>query len=86
MDLMIQKMIDCGLTLQDLSHLERLSDPEILATIPKEHQDKLSKNYKDNVVLYMQNWAKLLRDNWLSQNPEISYPTEEKKLGVAVFS
>lgn len=35
MGLMIQKMIGCGLTLQDLSHLERLSDPEILATIPK---------------------------------------------------
>lgn len=85
MDLMIQKMLDFGLSLQDLSHLERLSDPEILATIPKEHRDKLSKNSKEDVVLYMQNWAKLLRDNWLSLNPEISYPTEEKKLEVTVF-
>ena len=86
MDLMIQKMMDFGLTLQDLSHLERLSDPEILSKIPKERRDKLSKNSKEDVVLYMQNWAKLLRDNWLSQNPEISYPTKEKKLEVAVFS
>jgi hypothetical protein len=86
MDLMIQKMMDFGLTLQDLSHLERLSDPEILSKIPKENRDKLSKNSKEDVVLYMQNWAKLLRDNWLSQIPEISYPTEEKKLEVAVFS
>lgn len=86
MDLMIQKMLNFGLTLQDLSHLERLSDPEILATIPKEHRDKLSKNSKEDVMLYMQNWAKLLRDNWLSQNPQISHPTEEKKLEVAVFS
>jgi hypothetical protein len=86
MDLMIQKMMDFGLTLQDLSHLERLSDPEILSKIPKERRDKLSKNSKEDVVLYMENWAKLLRDNWLSQNPEISYPTEEKKLEVTVFS
>lgn len=86
MDLMIQKMMDFGLTLQDLSHLERLSDPEILATIPREHRNKLSKNSKEDVMLYMQNWAKLLRDNWLSQNPEISFATEEKKIEVAVFS
>lgn len=86
MGLMIQKMIGCGLTLQDLSHLERLSDPEILATIPKKHRNKLSENSKEDVVLYMQNWAKLLKDNWLSLNPEISYSTEEKKLEVAVFS
>lgn len=86
MDLMIQKMLDFGLSLQDLSHLERLSDPEILATIPKEYRDKISKNSKEDVVLYMQNWAKLMRDNWLSQNPEISYLVEKKKLAVAVFS
>lgn len=85
-DLMIQKMLDFGLTLQDLTHLERLSDPEILATIPKENRDRLSKNSKKDVLLYMQNWAKLLRDNWLNQNPEINYLTKEKKLEVAAFS
>jgi len=86
MDLMIQKMLDFGLSLQDLSHLERLSDPEILAKIPEELRYKLSKNSKGDVVLYMQNWAKLLRDNWLSQNPEISYPIVKNKLEVAAIS
>lgn len=83
---MIQKILGFELTIQDLSHLERLSYPKILATIPKEYRDKLSKNSQEDVVLYLQNWAKLLRDNWLDQNPEISYTPEEKKLEVAVFS
>jgi len=86
MDLMVQKMLDSGLTLEDLSHLERLSDPEILATIPKTTRDNLCKNSREDVVLYMQNWAKLLRDNWLTQNPEISFLTEEKNLVIPAFS
>lgn len=85
MDLMIQKMVDAGLTLEDLSHLERLSDPEILAMIPKSKRDSLCKNSREDVVLYMQNWAKLLRDNWLKQNPEISFLPEEKKLLIPAF-
>ncbi len=85
MDLMIQKMVYAGLTLEDLSHLERLSDPEILAMIPKSKRDNLCKNSREDVVLYMQNWAKLLRDNWLKQNPEISFLLEEKKLLIPAF-
>ena len=78
-------MVDVGLTLEDLSHLERLSDPEILAMIPKSKRDSLCKNFREDVVLYMQNWAKLLRDNWLKQNPEISFLPEEKKLLIPAF-
>lgn len=86
MDLMIQKMLGAGLSLEDLSHLERLSDPEILATIPKPQRDNLYKNSREDVVLYMQYWAKILRDNWVNQNPEISFETEEKKLLVVEHS
>ena len=86
MDLMIQKMIDSGLTLEDLSHLERLSDPEILAAIPKEKRDNMCKNSREDFVLYMQYWAKILRDNWLNQIPEKILTIEEKKILDAVFS
>lgn len=85
MDLMIQKMIDSNLTLEDLSHLEKLSDPEIRALFQKQRED-IGKNSREDVVLYIQNWAKLLRENWLKQNPEIRFPIEEKKILVGVLS
>lgn len=85
-DLMIQKMLDSGLSIKDLSHLERLSDPEILATIPKSRRFNLYKNSREDVVLYLQNWAKLLRDDWVKQNPDVHFQTEEKKISVVEHS
>lgn len=86
MDLMIQKMLEAGLSLEDLKHLERLSDPDILEKMPKERRDKISKNSKDDLILYLQNWAKLLRDKWVSENPEINCSIHEKKIALPVLS
>mgnify|MGYP005860407191 CR=1 FL=1 len=86
MDLMIAKMLDFGLTLNDLSHLERLSDPEILRTIPKDKRDQLNKNSREDVILYMKAWASLLRENWLSQQRlEMNFATEKKLKSASLF-
>jgi hypothetical protein len=86
MDLMIQKMLEAGLTLEDLKHLERLSDPEILEKMSKERRDKISKNSKDDLIFYLQIWAKLLRDKWVNENPEINYSNHEKKIASPILS
>ncbi|AMQ56903.1 hypothetical protein [Algoriphagus sanaruensis] len=80
MDLMISKMIDAGLSIDDLAHLERLSDQTILRQIPKERRDKMNQNSREDVILYMQTWANLLREKWI-ENQEISDALRvEKKL------
>ncbi len=81
MDLMISKMLEFGVTLNDLAHLERLSDPIVLSEIPLERRNSLSKNKKEDVIFYMSTWANLLRKNWLQENEVI----EEKKLVVSVL-
>lgn len=69
MDLMISKMVEAGLTIDELKHLERLSDPKILQHIPFAHREKMEKNKKEDVILYMETWADILENEWLSQNP-----------------
>lgn len=85
MDLMVSKMLDFGLSIEDLGHLERLSDPEILSRMTKEKRDQLNKNCREDVIFYMQTWAKQLREKWISEN---SIPTKierEKKLKIPVL-
>jgi hypothetical protein len=81
MDLMITRMLDFGLTTSDLAHLERLSDPIVLAEMSLEKRNSLSKNKKEDVIFYMISWSKLLRKNWLKEN-EIS---QGKKIVVTLL-
>jgi hypothetical protein len=62
MDLMVTKMLEAGLTIADLQHLEKLSDKEVLKQLPSRH---LSHNVRHDVVLYMETWANLLEDKLL---------------------
>lgn len=64
MDLMISKMLEAGLSKDDLMHLEKLSDPLVLKTITKDKRDQLQKNCKEDLILYMQCWVKILEDQW----------------------
>jgi hypothetical protein len=64
-DLMIDKMLAAGLTIDELKHLERLSDPKILREIPFEQRNNLLKNRKEDVILYLETWAQLLEKEWL---------------------
>ena len=85
LDLMVSKMLEFGLSLDDLRHLERLSDPEILAMMDQEKRDKLNKNSREDLVFYLQLWAKLLRENWFNQTYLTSSIISEKKLKLPVL-
>lgn len=78
MDMMVSKMLEYGLTIDDLSHLERLSDPIILSRIEKEKRDQLNKNRREDVVFYLQTWANLLREKWLKEQEVFGEIISEK--------
>ncbi len=85
MDMMVSKMLEYGLTIDDLSHLERLSDPIILSRIEKEKRDQLNKNRREDVVFYLQTWANLLREKWLKEQEVFGEIISEKKLKLPVL-
>ncbi|OIN56483.1 hypothetical protein [Arsenicibacter rosenii] len=65
-DLVISEMLGAGLMLEDLKHLEKLSDREILKRLPAERR-YLKHNLRDDVVLYMTEWANLLEEQLLAR-------------------
>ncbi|MBT9394649.1 hypothetical protein KLP40_15870 [Hymenobacter sp. NST-14] len=65
-DATIDEMLALGFTRADLTHLERLSDPAIRATIPFERRNALRHNQRDDVVLYLRAWADLLETELLA--------------------
>lgn len=85
MDLMVSKMLEYGLTIEDLSHLERLSDPVILSRMEKDKRDHLNKNRREDVVFYLQVWANLLREKWLKEQEVLTEIISEKKLNLPVL-
>jgi hypothetical protein len=78
MDLMVGKMLETGLTLDDLMHLENLSDPEILKFIAAEKRQHISKNNKSDVIQYLEVWVRDLEEKWIAtHNTEVSLAAEK---------
>ena len=65
-DLVISEMLGAGLMLEDLKHLEKLSDRDILKRLPADRR-YLKHNLRDDVVLYMNEWANLLEEQLLAR-------------------
>jgi hypothetical protein len=65
MDQLIADMLSAGLSADDLKHLERLSDRQVLVRLP-EGKRYLRHNFRDDVVLYLVTWASLLEEQMLS--------------------
>ena len=65
-DIVINEMLNAGLTLEDLKHLEKLSDREILIRFPLEKRF-LKHNVRDDVVPYLNVWADLLEEQLLEK-------------------
>ncbi|OAQ38890.1 hypothetical protein A5893_12685 [Pedobacter psychrophilus] len=63
-DHIIDEMLDFGFTRADLSHLEKLSDQNILKNLPLEKRH-LKHNIKNDVVLYLRIWATSLENSLL---------------------
>jgi hypothetical protein len=66
MEDVISLMLEVGLDIDDLKHLERLSDPKILRSLPGPTQT-LRHNHKADVILYYQAWAILLELELISE-------------------
>lgn len=74
-DLIIFELLTFGFTTDDLKHLEKLSDPKIIEGLG-DKKYSLSHNQKDDVVVYMKVWAKML-ENQMIEN--IKLPTFEEE-------
>lgn len=66
MDDLISRMLEFGFDVNDLKHLEKLSDPAILSKLPVDKRYP-KHNCKDDVVLYLQTWADKLENELLEQ-------------------
>lgn len=66
MDDLIQRMLSAGFDVDDLKHLERLSDNKILSMIPTGERD-LRHNVKTDVVLYLNAWANQIENALVDQ-------------------
>lgn len=66
MDSLIFEMLTHGVTLDDLRHLERLSDPHILNRLPGGHRH-LRHNNREDLVLYLTTWAGVLEEEWTAR-------------------
>ena len=60
-DDVISELIAFGFDADDLKHLEKLSDPKILDTLPLSGRN-LRHNVKQDVVTYLKAWITLLED------------------------
>ncbi len=68
MDGLIRNLLLTGFEREDLAHLERLSDPQVLSRL-QEGRRLLQYNQKDDVVHYLHAWANLLEEQWAAAQP-----------------
>ncbi len=66
MDLLISNLLDFGFDIDDLTHLERLSDPAVIESLPLESRN-LTHNRKDHVVVYLLAMAQRLEDQLIEK-------------------
>jgi hypothetical protein len=65
---LIEELLTFGFDREDLRHLERLSDPEVLAELPGRGIN-LMHNRKEDVVAYLRAWSGLLESRWVDGQP-----------------
>lgn len=83
-DQIIDEMLAVGFTLDDIAHLERLSDPQVLRTLPADLRNLDFRQRKD-VVLYLRTWAKMLVDQWVLAHPHLPLPAPTRVLAAEVY-
>jgi hypothetical protein len=64
MDLLIHELLTVGFSMEDLQNLEKLADNDILMRLPIEKR-YLRHNYRDDVIVYLNEWANMLEDELL---------------------
>jgi hypothetical protein len=66
MDLLFSELINAGLDMVDIKHLEKCSDPKVLEAMP-EGKKYPKNNVKEDVVLYMKIWANVLEEELIDK-------------------
>lgn len=77
MDLLIFELLSFGFSTEDLQALEYLSNPTVLERLPLEKRH-LRRNYKDDVVVYLNEWANMLEEQLLDQIELPNFSVNEK--------
>jgi hypothetical protein len=80
-DHVIDEMLGLGMVTSDIRHLERLSDPRVLARVPARY---LRRQEQANSVQYMEAWAELLEDELALQGRSSEVQTEAQSGHAAV--
>lgn len=65
-DHIIDEMLAFGFSREDLAHLEKLSDPKILRSLPVDKK-YLKHNLKGDVILYLKTWGIVLEEELISK-------------------
>lgn len=65
-DLIISEMLKVGMEIEDIRHLEKLSDKQVLRRFPTAERN-LQHNVKKDVVKYMREWANLMEEQLLEK-------------------
>lgn len=65
-DLVINEMLNAGLMLEDLKHLEKLDDRQVLNRFPLDKR-YLKHNVRNDVTAYLYAWADLLEEQLLEK-------------------
>ncbi|RIJ42081.1 hypothetical protein [Pontibacter oryzae] len=79
LDEVIDQMLDMGITRQELAYLETLSDPSVCQLLPQEKR-YLQHNNRDDVVLYLNTWAKTLEKDLIDNLPKQEIPHQHAVL------
>ena len=82
MDQIIDELIAFGFSADDLRHLEKLSDGQILRSLPI-HERNLHHNSKRDVVKYLRTWANLVEEQLLGQITLVLNEEKRQELIVA---
>lgn len=87
LDTLIDELLRFGFDREDLAHLERLSDPLILAGFPDRGKD-VRHNSKKDVVEYFRRWALHLETEWASRQSTIAIMgvEEESEKGYSLLA
>jgi len=76
LDIVIDLMLQKGLTLSDLRHLERLDDLDVLRQLPPQARN-LRQNNRQDVVTYLRAWAGLLEQRLESEVERAAQHTQK---------
>ena len=66
-DELITMLIKIGFVLEDIEHLERLSDHKVLKYVP-EQKRPLKHNSKEDLIIYLKAWIQKLEDETSNQD------------------